>query len=172
MGLSVEWLMSRPGGSMTILHRSVVKANDHIMGLSALTRSMNTSMLEGVGTVVESVTGATFGETGEKTGRAFVGLILRARETISVMWVSGPKTHIRMARDSPKIMSWGPHNEKKSYRAVSLLSNPLDSWDHHNRCRPWPTRKQVNVRSEHWRSTWWVWEKHQRKCPVSGYMLS
>ena len=168
--------MSRPGGSMIILHRSVVKANDHVIGLSVLTRSMNTSMLEGVGTVVESVAGATFGETGvltgEETGGAFVGLILRARETISAMWVLGPKMHIRMVRDSPKIMSWGPHNKKKLYQAVSLLSNPLDSWDHHDRCRPWPTRKQVNIRSKHWHSTKWVWEKHQWKHPVSGYMLS
>lgn len=54
----------------------------------------------------EGVAGTTFGEAGAvpgtEIGVAFMGLVPRARGTISVMWVSGPNTRMGTPRDSPE----------------------------------------------------------------------
>ena len=61
---------------------------------------------EGVGTgAATGVAGTGLGEAdavgGTEVGEVLVGFMPRARGTISVMWLSGPKTRMGTPRDSP-----------------------------------------------------------------------
>lgn len=67
---------------------------------------------------------------GTETGVSFVGLTPRARGTISVMCVSGPKTRMGTPRDSPEeaVSSESPIERKKHTKKPHGLQAFLPVW--------------------------------------------
>ena len=68
---------------MAVLGRSIIEAHDDVVRLSTFSGGENCSNFR------------------METGEVLVGFMPRARGTISVMWLSGPKTRMGMLRDSP-----------------------------------------------------------------------